>query len=128
MKKRYYKDVIILLESNSYNEAGLDYLNLAKSLAIRRDLRTSSLMILLHGLALIKAKESIKKIRINLSDYLGSLGLNKKLVEETYYILCIDFILDVISYKMDNYIPRLKDLLDVLPLFDEEKQLIEIMV
>jgi hypothetical protein len=128
MKKRYYKDVILLLEAKLFKEAALEYLRLAQSLAKRRDLRTSSLMVLLHGLALIKAGEPIQTIRSHILTHLGSLGLNKKLVEDTYYILCIDFILDVISYKMDNYLPKLKDLLEILPLFDEEKQLIEISI
>ncbi|MFX0074778.1 MAG: hypothetical protein ACFE96_05015 [Candidatus Hermodarchaeota archaeon] len=128
MKKRYYKDVIPLLEAKSFKEAGLEYLRLAQSLAKRRDLRTSSLMVLLHGLAFIKAEEPINTIRSNVLTYLGTLGLNKRLVEDTYYILCIDFILDVISYKIDNYLSKLRDLLEILPLFDEETQLIEISI
>lgn len=126
MKKRYYKDVIPLLEMKSYKEVGLEYLRLAQSISKRRDFRTSSLMILLHGLAFIKANESTQKIRSNIKSYLDSLGLNKKLVEDTYYILCIDFILDVISYKIDKYFTKIKDLLEILPLFEEEKDLIEI--
>ncbi len=121
MKKRYYKDIIPLLEIKSYKEAGLEYFRLAQSLAKRRDLRTSSLTVLIHGLALIKAEEPIKTIRSNIRKYLESLGLNKKLVEETYYILCIDFILDVISFKMDTFLSKINDLLEILPLFDEEK-------
>ena len=121
MKKRYYKEVIPLLEIKSYKEAGLEYFRLAQSLAKRRDLRTSSLTILLHGLAYIKAEEPIQTIRSNIKKYLDSLGLNKKLVEETYYILCIDFILDVISFKMDTFLSKINDLLEILPLFDEEK-------
>ena len=84
-------------------------------------------MVLLHGLALIKANEPIRTTRSNINNYLDSLGFNKKLVEETYYILCIDFILDVISNKMDKYLSAIKDLLEILPLFEEEKQLIEIV-
>ena len=126
MKKRYYKDVIPLLEIRSYKEVGLEYLRLAQSISKRRDFRTSSLMILLHGLALIKANESTMKIRSGVRKFLDLLGINKKLVEDTYYILCVDFILDVISYKMDKYLTKIKDLLEILPLFEEEKGLIEI--
>jgi hypothetical protein len=121
MKKRIYKDVIPLLELESYKEASEEYLKLAQILAKRRDLRTSSLMVLLHGLALIKAKEPISAVRSNVKSYLDSLGFNKRLVEETYYILCIDFILDVLSYEMENYFANINSLLEVLPLFDEEK-------
>ncbi len=65
-------------------------------------------------------------IRSNINKFLGSMGLNKKLVEDTYYILCIDFILDVISNKRDKYLSKIRELLDILPIFEEEKQLIEI--
>nr|MBY9011842.1 hypothetical protein [Candidatus Lokiarchaeota archaeon] len=126
MKKRVYTDVLILLESKSYNEAGLEYFRLAKIFSEKRDLRTSSLMILLHGLALIKSNESTKKIRSNVNSYLSSLGLNKQLVKDTYYLSLIDFILDVISNNMDKYLLKIKELLGILPLFVEEKQLIEI--
>ena len=110
-----------MLEVKSFKEAGVEYFTLAQSLVKRRDLRTSSLMVLLHGLALIKAEEPIRTIRSNITKYLGSLGLNRKLVEETYYILCIDFILDVISFNMDAYLPKINDLIAILPLFEEEK-------
>ena len=126
MKKRYYKDVIPLLFIKSYKKAGLEYFSLAQSLAKRRDFRTSTLMILLQGLAYLKAEEPIKTIRSIIKSYLDSLGLNKKLVEDTYYILCIDFILDVISYKIDKYLSKIKDLLVILPLFEEEKDLIDL--
>jgi hypothetical protein len=54
------------------------------------------------------------------------LGLNKKVVKDTYYIRCIDFILDVISNKIDKYLSKINGLLEILPLFEEEKQLIEV--
>ncbi len=128
MKKRYYKEVLTLLEIKSFKEVGLEYFKLAESMSKRRDFRTSSLMILLHGLALIKANEPIQKIRSNISRFLDSLGLNKKLVKDTYYIRCIDFILDVISNKLDKYFSKVNDLLEILPLFEEEKQLIEVIL
>jgi hypothetical protein len=83
-------------------------------------------VILLHGLALLKAKEPVQKIRSNNSKFLNSLGFNKKLVEDTYYIRCIDFILDAISNKVDKYLSKINGLLEILPLFEEEKQLIEV--
>jgi len=126
MKKRYYKNLITLLEIKSFKEVGLEYLTLAESMSKKRDFRTSSLMILLHGLALLKANEPIQKIRSNISRFLDSLGFNKNLVEDTFYIRCINFILDVISNKMDKYLSKINGLLEILPLFEEEKQLIEV--
>jgi len=126
MKKRYYKDVIISLESNSFKKVGLQYLELAKAMSKRKDLRTSSLLILLHGLSLLKANEPIKEIKTKVKDFLDSLGLNKQLVEDTYHITLINIYLDVISHNLDKYLPNIREMLELLPLFDEEKQLIEI--
>lgn len=126
MKKRYYKDVIIPLESNSFKKAGLQYFELAKAISKRKDLRTSSLLILLHGLALLKANEPIKEIKTKVKNFLDSLGLNKQLVEDTFHITLIKVYLDVISHNLDKYIPHIREMLELLPLFEEEKQLIEI--
>ena len=126
MKKRYYKDVIISLKSNSFKKAGLQYRELAKAISKRKDLRTSSLLVLLHGLSLLKANEPIKEIKTNVKNFLDSLGLNKQLVEDTFHITLIKFYLDVISHNLDKYLPHIREMLELLPLFEEEKQLIEI--
>ncbi|MFX0047295.1 MAG: hypothetical protein ACFE8G_03920, partial [Candidatus Hermodarchaeota archaeon] len=126
MRKRYYKELLILLESKDYYEAGLKYFELAKILLKRGDLMTSSLMVLLYGLSFLKSNESTQKIRSNLNSYLDATGLNKQLIKDTYYVSCIDFILDVISNRLDEYLQKIKDLLKILPLFEEEKPLIEI--
>jgi len=122
MKKRYYKDVIISLESNSFKKAGLQYLELAKAISKRKDLRTSSLLILLHGLSFLKACEPINEIKTNVKSFFY---LNP-LVEDTFHITLIKFYLDVISHNLDKYLPHIREMLELLPLFEEEKQLIEI--
>jgi hypothetical protein len=126
MKKRYYKDVITSLESNSFKKAGLQYSELAKAISKRKDLRTSSLLILLHGLSLLKANEPIKVIKTKVENFLDSLGLNKQLVEDTFHITLIKIYLDVLSHNLDKYLPHIRSMLELLPLFEEEKQLIEI--
>jgi hypothetical protein len=82
-------------------------------------------MILFHGLALLIAKEPLNEIRININSYLSSLGLNKKLLEDTYPIRCIDFLLNVISHNVEKYQPTIKEILEILPVFEEEKVLID---
>jgi len=126
MRKRYYSPILELLESLLYKEAAMKYVELANSLSKRKDLETSSLMMLLHGLALLKSGESLKSIRNNLNDYLNSLGVNRKLVGETFYIMLIMFLIEVKLYNFDKYIPKIKEMLKILPLFDEERVLIEI--
>ncbi|MFX0147467.1 MAG: hypothetical protein ACFE8E_06920 [Candidatus Hodarchaeota archaeon] len=126
MKKYYYKEVTSALEENNLKLTGNLYFDLAMSLSKRKDFTTSSLLILLHGLALIKNNVSLLIIKSNVDQFLNSLGLNKRLVEDTFYIRCINFILDVILNKLDNYISPINEMLEILPLFEEENKLKQI--
>jgi len=128
MKNRIYIDVITLLKENSFKDAGKEYLKLAFILSKRKNFESSSLMVFLQGLTLLIAKEPLKEIRINIKSYLSSLGFNKKLLEDTYPIRCIEFLLNVISNNVEKYLPAIKEILDILPLFEEEKVLIDIML
>ena len=123
MRRRYYKDIIITLQEENFKLAGEKYYDLGISISKRKDFSISSLVILLHGLAFIKVKEPIKDIRINVKQFLDSLGLNKRLVEDTFYIRCIQFILDVIENRLDNFLPQINEMLEILPLFEEENKL-----
>ena len=127
MKKRYYFNVIELLKSQNFKETAEEYLKLGNKFFSKiKDFEISSLMISLYGLALLKAGEPLKLIKSNINDYLNSLGVNKRLVEETFYIMLILFLIDIKLYKFDNFIAKIKDMLDILPLFEEEKALINI--
>jgi hypothetical protein len=127
MRKRYYNRIIELLNDEKFKEAGDEYFELAKNMVRRQDLQTASLMMLLHGLSFLKANQSLQIIRSNIEVFLESLGLNKRLFEETFYIRCIQFIIFVKSNKIDKYLIQIQDLLDVLPIFEEEKALINII-
>ena len=82
----------------------------------RKDLKTGSLLILLHGLCLFKVKESYSLIRESINQFLNRRGINKKLVEDTY----------VKEYNLANYLPKITGMLEILPLFEEEVELIYI--
>jgi len=126
MRKRYYNRVIELLNDGKFKEAGEEYFELAKSMVRRKDLQTASLMMLLHGLSFLKANQTLQNIQSNIGAFLDSLGLNKRLIQETFYIRCMEFINFVKANKIDKYLIQIQDLLDVLPIFEEEKALIHI--
>jgi len=126
MRKRYYSPILDMLDSQNYEKAAIKYLELANILLKRNDLETSSLMVNLHGLALLKVGESISVIKNNINDYLNSLGVNKKVIEETFYIMLILFLIDIKLYNFQKYLPKIKEMLDTLPLFEEENFLIDI--
>jgi len=126
MRKRYYSPILELLVSQKYKSAAMEYLKLANSLSKRKNFETSSLMILLHGLTLLKAGEPLKLIKKNINDFLNNLGVNKKLIEETLYIMLIIFLIDIKLNNFDKYLPKIKKMLEILPLFEEEEILIDI--
>jgi len=126
MRKRYYNDILKLLGSQNFKGASIKYFELAKTIANRKDLEISSLLILLHGLVLIKVGEPIKSIKRNILEFLDRLGINKKLVKETYYIMVILFIIDVKLNNLDKYRLKIKNIIEILPLFEEEKELIDL--
>ena len=70
----------------------------------------------------------IKLIKKNINDYLNSLGANKKWAEDTFYIMLILFLIDIKLFNFDQYLPSIKEMFALLPLFEEEKILIDIEV
>jgi hypothetical protein len=126
MRKRYYNKIIEFLKEENFKEAGDEYFELAKNMIRRKDLQTASLMVLLHGLSYIKANQPLKRIQANVNAFLDLLGLNKRLIQETFYIRCIRFIILVKLNEVDKYLIQIQDLLDALPIFEEEKPLLNI--
>ncbi|MBY8985365.1 MAG: hypothetical protein KGD65_09875 [Candidatus Lokiarchaeota archaeon] len=126
MKRRYYEEILNILKTQKLKEAASKYYDLAITLSKRKDIRTSSLLILLHGLCLLKEEESYTVVKKNIDEFLNSLGINKKLVKDTFSIMLIMFIIDVKIYSLDKYMPKIKGMLEILPLFEEEEQLIDI--
>ena len=74
----------------------------------------------------MKEEESYTVVKKNIDEFLNSLGINKKLVKDTFSIMLIMFIIDVKIYSLDKYMPKIKGMLEILPLFEEEEQLIDI--
>ena len=127
MIKRYYSSILELLKSQNFKEAAAEYLKLAdKFFSKIKDFEISSLMVTLHGFALLKAREPLKLTKMNINTYFNRLGVNKKLVEESFYIMLILLLIDIKLYNFENYMSEIKEMLEILPIFEEEKVLIEI--
>ncbi|MFX0083324.1 MAG: hypothetical protein ACFE94_16380 [Candidatus Hodarchaeota archaeon] len=124
-KRIFYNQIFKLLEAHNFTEAATKYYELAETMASKRkDLKTSSLLILLHGLCLLKSKEPFPLIKESIYQFLNKRGV-KKLVEDIYDIMLILFIIDVKKYNLENYLPKIKGMLEILPLFEEEIELVE---
>ncbi|MHA1104762.1 MAG: hypothetical protein ACTSPN_03475 [Promethearchaeota archaeon] len=125
-KRIYYNPVLSDLKAKNFKSAGEKYLDLSITFSNKKEFDTASLMILLYGLALMKAGESLIDIQKNMNSFLKSLRLNRKLVEDIFYIKCLQFIIQVKLNNMEKkYLPQIKKMLEYLPLFEEELILIE---
>ena len=114
------------MEQDNFKAAGMKYNELPNVFLNRKESDTASLMILLHGLSLMKVGESLIDIQKNMNSFLKSTGLNRKLVEDTFYIMCLQFIIEVKLNNMEKkYIPQVKEMLKYLPLLEAESILIE---
>jgi hypothetical protein len=126
MRRRYYEEILTLLNNKSYKEVANKYSVLAKTFSKRRDFETSAFLILLYELALIRAGESVEQLKADFDRYIESLGLSRKLIGGTFYIVLLLLLFDVKLNEIDEFIPKIRNLLLILPFFDEEKDLTRI--
>ena len=126
MKRRYYDSILILLKKRAFDKAADEYIKLATSISNRKDFKTSSLLLLLHGLTLLKSGATTIKIQSSMNQFLDSLGMNKKTVSETFYVTLLSFILDIKGNKLDDFIPKVNNILKILPVFEEEEDIIRL--
>jgi len=127
MKKRYYDSILSLLTKRAFDIAADKYIQLATTVSKRKDFKTSSLLLLLHGLTMIKSGATTIKTKSSVNQFLDSLGLNKKTVSETFYTTLLNFIIDVKSNRFDEFIPKINNILKILPVFEEEKDIIRLL-
>jgi hypothetical protein len=126
MKRRFYQPILDLLKLHKFKESATKYIELAKTFSKRGDFRSGSFLMLLHGLCLLKAHEPYNLIIQNLDSFLNTLGINKKLVSDTYNIRLIQVLINVKMNSLEQYLPKIKSMLEVLPLLEEEKQLLDL--
>ena len=124
MRRRYYQETIDLLNSKNYQSLAKNYMSLAKWSLERKDFASSSLHLLLYGLASLKFKDEIIDIQVNVNKFLNALGLNKRLIEDTFPVKLVLFLIELDINDIEKYDSRISEMLVLLPLFEEEKVLI----
>lgn len=126
MRRRFYADIINLLEQEKFQQAAAEYKGVASKLVKRKDTNTISLLIVLSAFCELQETSDYEQIRQNVDHFIQSLNINAKLIEDTFSIILLKFILTLKANGIQGYSARIKKLLEVLPLFDEEKELIKI--
>jgi hypothetical protein len=128
MRRMVYGKIFSSLETQDFKELATRYYDLTEVMIRRKDFNTSALLCLLYGLSLLKAKNSAGNVKKSINTFLDSLGVNKNLVLDTYYVMLILFLTDIFVYNLEKYVTKVKELLDVLPLFEEENQLVDLEI
>lgn len=126
LRKRYYNEILELHKKNSFDEAANRYQSIAKNLIKKKDFENTSLVLLLWGLCLFKTNQPLQSIKSKLGEILDPLGISKNLLEDTFYILMLSFLIETkLAGESDLFEMGFKLIRsDILPLFDEENVLI----
>lgn len=124
-KRIYYADILKNLEEENFEQAANHYNSIAKRVTRRNDYALAGILILLGGLCLIKSKKPDEEIKKYLQDFLKGLGFTQKVINETFGVKMLKFIIESRTAKNQSMVSQGWDLLKILPLFDAEKQLIE---
>ena len=95
-------------------------------MARRKDFNSSSLMILLAVLALIKDKIPINEVKSKLNKLLGNLGLVKKILDDHFGLKISNFIIDTLETKNNFVRSPIGNILGLLPILDPERILTKI--
>ena len=56
-----------------------------------------------------------------------SVGLNEKVLRDTYYVTLLQFIIDVKINEIDQFYRDISEYLKIIPMFEEENILIDIV-
>ncbi len=126
LRRRYYNEILDLLNNNTFKEAANKYLHVATVLIKRKDFENAGLNLLLWGLCLFKTDQSLQSIKIELEKILDPLGISKKLIKDSFYILILSFLIEAnLMGDKGLYEMGIKFLGgNILPLFEEEMILI----
>ncbi|MBD3215982.1 MAG: hypothetical protein GF311_25445 [Candidatus Lokiarchaeota archaeon] len=126
MKKRYYNTILEHLSKEEFKEASREYLDLATKFAERKDYKMGSLMLLLYVICSKKSRVEIYDIKQNVESFMTSLGISRGIVSELFQLMMTQFIIDLIEYNINKFLPTINQMLRNLPLFEEEERLLPI--
>jgi hypothetical protein len=122
--RMYFSDIFNDLSEDKFIEAAQKYVTLSKRMARRNDYDQASLMVLLAVLSQTKAGKPIGDIKKELDENLQSLGIVKKILDESFGIKLALFLLDALQSNSDSIRSHLRDLLILLPILENEKKIV----
>jgi hypothetical protein len=120
-KRTYYEEIFIEFKNQNYLEAADKYIKLAKRMARRNDYELAAIMFFLSTLCNIKANIKFIEIKNKIDQELTSLGLVKKILDDTFGVKIAFFILDALKIDDPSIKINLKSIFLALPILAEEQ-------
>ncbi|MFO8019169.1 MAG: hypothetical protein R6U96_11075 [Promethearchaeia archaeon] len=126
MRRRFYDDILSSLKQEDYTEAAAQYSELAHRFAKRKDTLLVSISIMLYAFCLLQTDFNYEEIGQKVDSYIKTLDIREGLINDTFVIKLLTFILNLRAYGITDYNSRIRTMLEDLPLFEEEKHLLKI--
>ena len=127
LKRMVYRKVLEMVANKEWENASKEYFELAiKQIAKRGDYTTASILILLGTLCLFKLSSPNSTIEAYLNNYMGKIGHANTIIEATYAVKLLKLLIDAKSIANSAIFNEAWNLLQIIPVFDEEKILFEI--
>ncbi len=125
LRRMRYRKVLEMLTNENYENASKEYVDLAMKHTHKRDYDTASVLILLGSLSLFKESAQISIIQSYLNEFISKIGFSEKVVSETFAVKLLKLLIDTKTIGNTAIFDSAWNLLQIIPVFDEEKILFE---
>ncbi len=125
LRRIAYRKVLEIVANKEFENASKEYFNTAIKKTSKRDYDTASVLILLGSLCLLKTSAQITAIQSYLNEFMGKIGYSEKVVSETFAVKILKLLIDARTIGNAAMIDSAWNLLQIIPVFDEEKILFE---
>ncbi|MHA1730323.1 MAG: hypothetical protein ACTSU5_00180 [Promethearchaeota archaeon] len=125
LKRAFFKGVTQALEREDFKGAATQYREAVAKLNRRKDLSGVGVALALGVVSLIHAGGSTGECREFLDATMKDLGMNEKVVKSTFHVDLVRALLDAKDISDKPHLAQGWKLLELFPLFEEEKKLLE---
>jgi hypothetical protein len=125
LKRMVYRKVLGTLSAKDFQIASDEYFELSIKRTTKGDYTTASVLILLGALCLFKLSAEIHKIEEYLNNFIGKIGFAEKVIKETFAVKLLKLLIDAKSIANTGIYNDAWNLIQIIPVFEEEKILLE---
>ncbi len=117
--KRHYFEILEALNQYKYASCALGYFELARKQLVRRDYDTTSVLVLLGTLCVLNSESDLNQV----NDF-----FEERFLQSTFCVKLLKLLLQARIDGLQNEYLTLWSMIKIIPVFDEEKILIQKVV